>query len=370
VDKLIRGFTFEEVQSAVSQVEKALGIPRPSQPVVYRRVAEWFVRADYFKQCWRSLGAEDAGVVVPWFAMKPWSNALLKVIKRYHFFTTYRAQTAATVIYVKNNVRTFYLDSPQPMTAKVLLSKTRDLDNMRREIETRAQLSQYRTLPLPQILRSDLNATPPFLAEELVTGRPLHRRRDAADLLAKLCPQLWQTYQQHGLVLKPVRERPDSGDAAEMLRKICAAHLWEKGWIEKEHFIRKACELLESDFTIPFSVGHGDIRSQNIIVRLDGTIFLLDWESAHEMPVISDILDLTLRVPETRPFFSEQMEALSRQNPDKKVLGFRGQLFFAVVDRLVRYAQQRSLRKPRKFQDELACASQVLTEGASLTAAG
>src|SRR5262245_18878812 len=104
--------------------------------------------------------------------------------------------------------------------------------------------------------------------------------------------------------------------------------------------------MLESDFAIPISVCHGDIRSQNMIVRLDGTLFLLDWESAHEMPVVSDILDLTLRVPETRRFFSEQMDALAAQNPDRKVLGFRGQLFFAVVDRLVRYARQRTLRKP------------------------
>src|SRR5215813_6165741 len=74
VGNLIRGFSLEEVQSAVGRVEKALGIPSPSRPAVYRRVAEWFIREDYLKHCWRSLGAEDAGVVVPWFAMKPWSN--------------------------------------------------------------------------------------------------------------------------------------------------------------------------------------------------------------------------------------------------------------------------------------------------------
>src|SRR5262249_54899171 len=132
-------------------------------------------------------------------------------------------------------------------------------------------------------------------------------------------------------------------------------------------FIRKACAILESECAIPLSLCHGDIRSQNIIVGLDGTIFLVDWDSAHEMPIVSDILDLTLRVPETRRFFSERMDAFSSQYPHENILEFRGQLFFAVVDRLVRYAGQRTLRKPRKFYDELVCANELLAEGLVLS---
>ncbi len=289
-----------------------------------------------------------------------------KVLKRYKFFTRIRGKADADVICVKNNLRSFYTSRSQPVTVKILLSKTRNASHLSNEVNIRQQLEKFETLNVPRIFEYDLNFDPPFICEELILGRRLHRRKDATQIVNQLCLPLWQTYEKHGIHLKKIRDLIDLPNAQKNLSELCAAHWWDDRWLDRASFVKQTITFLEKGGLITTSVGHGDLGLANLMIGNDGRIFVLDWECSKPMPIASDVLEVALAVPEAEKLFAAKLDQYAVQLNNPAILCAKSQFFFAIAEYLLQYGVNKRLQKPRKFTGHFNLANRLLRQGLKL----
>ncbi|MEP6662296.1 MAG: phosphotransferase [Verrucomicrobiota bacterium] len=359
----LRGFAPDLILENIGRVEHLLGLSNTKAEKTYHQLDYWLVQPGYLKTCFRSLGKTDSPVIIPWFSMPPWTNALGKVLKRYKFFTRIRGKANADVICVKNNIRSFYINRSQPVTLKILLSKTRNASHLSNDVSIRQRMGKFETLNIPRILEHNLDFDPPFLCEELIIGRRLHRHKDAAQIVNQLCLPLWQTYEKHGIDLKNLHDLVDLPNAKQILTELCAAHRWDNRWLNRASFVEQTINFLGNGGLVTCSVGHGDLGLANLMMSNDGRVFVLDWECAKPMPIASDVLELALTVPETKKIFTEKLNQFATQRGEPAVLCGRAQFFFAIAEYLLRYGSTKRLQKPRKFMAHFDLADRLLRQG-------
>ncbi|MBE9541145.1 MAG: phosphotransferase, partial [Proteobacteria bacterium] len=113
--------------------------------------------------------------------------------------------------------------------------------------------------------------------------------RDRSIISQRLCPQLWHTYERLGIKLRKIRDVINLTNVSEILHDACNMVEWHNTWCDRGAFLSRTLDLLEGNFCLPFSIGHGDLSFGNMIMSQDGEIYIVDWECAKEMPIVFDL---------------------------------------------------------------------------------
>lgn len=345
----LRGLAVDDIFDLVWRTERQISLDvNDSQPPIYRRIGSWLVQTRYLNsfQYLDSISflkkPAPSNVRIPDFCLDLSPKGALKFISAYVLSNRLLGRTSAEAIRIKNNIRTFYINVPLPFSSKILFGKTRSINDMKREIEVRSRVSGFHTVRVPRILQYDLDNDPPFFCEEIISGRKADPLRDGSIISKDLCPQLWQTYERQGITFKKIQDVIDSNGALKKLEKAIGLIKWNRRWCDRKTFFQNACDLLQSNFLLPCSTGHGDLSPGNMIVTPDGQVYIVDWECAKEMPIIFDLYAILKSIPQSRHFFESRIELLRTKNEGIQIPSFRAQCFLSV---LVRISQWRRSQK-------------------------
>lgn len=337
----IRGIDVSLVFYLVSRTEKRLGMWNGSQRSVYRRIGPWLVQQQYLDSFLFRKWLGHPKVMIPDFFTNLSLKGVLRIIKARLVSEKLVSPTSAPVIRIKNNVRTFYVNAPLPFSAKILIGKTRSVKDMKNEIAVRSRVASYNTVKVPKISQYDIEYDPPFLCEEIISGRRADPLKDAAIISQRLCPQLWQTYKRQGIVLRKIQDAIETTNVLEALDNACNVVEWNGTWCDKNTFLSSAVDLVESNFFLPYSIGHGDLSLGNMVLGPDEQVYIVDWESAKEMPIVFDLSAILKQVPQSRQYIESRVEDLISENEGIPILQFRAQVFLSVVAKILQWERVR-----------------------------
>ena len=328
---LIEGHDIDHVFDLVSRTEKQLGVWGGSRRSTYRRVGSWLIEQQYLASFLLPKWLGHPQIMIPDIYVDFSIKGFLKAIKRQLVSQKLVSRTSAQVIRIKSNIRTFYVNTTLPFSAKLLIGNTRTVEDMKNEITARSSVARYNTLRVPEILQYDMEHEPPFFCEEIISGRRPDPLKDAAIICHGLCPQLWQTYEAQGITLRTVQNEIDSANALETLHRACNAVEWDDTWCDKRTFISKAVELVESSSLVPYTIGHGDLGLGNMILGPDKQIYIVDWESARERPIMFDLWPILRKIPQARQYIASRFKDFISQNAGIPILPFRVQVFLSAL---------------------------------------
>ena len=339
----LRGLDINDIFDLVSRTEKQLGVWNGARRSVYKKVGAWIVQQRYlnsFQYLDNFLFLKRHGyarVKLPDFCVDLSGKGALKFIYMYFVSQKLASHTSAQAIRIKNNVRTYYVNASPPFSTKILISKTRTVKDMKNEIHIRSRVETFDTVKVPKILQCHMEYDPPFFCEEIISGRKLDPLRDRSIISKKLCPQLWHTYERFGIEFRKIRDVIDLTNVSETLHDACSMVEWHNSWCDRSTFLSRTFSLLESNFFLPFSIGHGDLSLGNMIMGQDREIYIVDWECAKEMPIAFDLFSILKNIPQSRQYFEPKIEDLISVNNDIPILPFREQCFLSILVRILQW---------------------------------
>jgi hypothetical protein len=309
----------------------------------YVRLGYWLLEERLFRSLLWNLITGDITTFVPYFTLQPRRRAFSKILREWKFRGGFRAVLGADAICIRNNVRAFYPE----FSLKVLLSRSRDVENMRNDVSARERILPLGTVHLPRILQNDCDGRFPFIKEELVLGRRMHPRHDADALRALIQGPLWETYRKAGFELRKIGDMISLDGMRPLLSLCCAVRQWPLC----EGFLEKTLALMNGDRLLLCSFGHGDLGYSNVLMTDDHVPWILDWECAREMPVACDLIRLILDLPEGGSVLTERMAALAMDTG----LPCRHQFLVAVTEKLLQWARlQKDVESARRESFKIA----------------
>lgn len=309
---------------ALAEVEASLGIS--SRPRKFIRLGYWMVESTFFRSLWKGWVNGDSETFIPHFGLRPKRRTLSKLWRDWVMGGGFTSDLAADVICIRNNVRAFY----PKFTLKFLMSRSRDLENMRNDVAARERILRHGTVRIPRILNHDLERSVPFTTEELVNGRRLHPRHDVDALVKVITGPIWETYTKEGFHFAPVQEVIDFSGLQELLALCCKAL-----GRAPEPLTGRIMEIVEGEGQMICSFGHGDLSFSNIVLADDGAPWILDWECARELPLACDLARVVVELPEGRKAVEIQLDAITGEN----LLSGKQQFLMAAVERLLQWAR-------------------------------
>ena len=347
----LRGLAVNDIFSLVRRTERQIDLLGSNpQPFVYRRIGSWLIQSQYLNsfQYLDSISypkrLDRPKVKIPDFCIDLSPKGALKLISAYLFSERLISHTSAEAIRIKNNIRTFYINSPLPFSSKIMFGKTRSVHDMKREIDIRSKVASYNRIKTPGILQYDLDHDPPFFCEEIIAGRKADPVKDGSTVSEKLCPQLWQNYERQGITFRKIQDIVGSDDALKKLEKAIGLIEWNSMWHDRKTFFQKARDLLKGNFTLPCSTGHGDLSLGNMIITPDEQVYIVDWECSKEMPILFDLLAIIRNVPRSRNYFQARIEEVISGNINIPILSFREQCFLAVLAKIFQWERSQRYR--------------------------
>src|SRR5690606_38131471 len=130
----IKAMKIGEVLERVARTERTLGIAT-GREADYLHVRGLLIRKDYYRAL--LLGrAPEAHSLLGSLGRPSLAGFGHRVRARLRA-DVYRARASAQVIRVKNNTRAFYFDTPRPFTVKMVISRSRGLEQLAREVAVR-----------------------------------------------------------------------------------------------------------------------------------------------------------------------------------------------------------------------------------------
>jgi len=235
------------------------------------------------------------------------------VLYKYLFADSVRARTSASSICFKNNLRAFYL-SKQRVTLWIA-SRQKSSEVLRKSMALRDQYNRSSGFLTPKIIAQDIESNPPYILEELITGRPFGQPKDYDLLVDKVLPSLFRFYEREFIRHHPAAEIYDVSLIYQEVTKAVSKFKDEKKWLRHPERLLKAVEqcLLLSDEKLPLCVGHGDLCRTNLIVAADCSIVLLDWEHSRELPIAEELIRLMSQLVRKHPHLTRRVMLMLRQ---------------------------------------------------------
>jgi hypothetical protein len=289
----------DDIQERLRGLEREL-FPGSAETPRHRagiRVSDWFLPTDL---AWRvvvtpAASRGDLGFL-PAFSRGRVLKALL--LRRRDPW-----RLRADAVAINKNCRVFFL--AEKLTVKANFSGMARHDPILREIEAREAVRPTSRARIPEILRHGTTAEGTYFVERMIAGGA---RVDPGFGENDLAEALFEFYAANGMIAKPLGEvasaEPWQADAAEALNGAGFAVT------EIEKVQESIGRIFGNDVARPVLWGlcHGDLSFGNML-RVEGQIFLLDWEEAHQGLIYGDLCKLFAAAPALEARF----DALSRE---------------------------------------------------------
>lgn len=193
--------------------------------------------------------------------------------------------------------RSFLVDDGRMLSLKALAGagrRTTGAGEPHGEQKVRRELQDLGVYPVPALLAVGTVGNVDYLLEPVIFGSmpssPEQRFAAAVDVIERLVP----AYDAAGVIDRPLSSalRPDFATAFQ----ATLSEPWFP-WpatADRSAFISKVANLVESDLSLPCSLGHGDLSMTNVIRDDQGAHWVVDWEQGRRLPVAFDIRKLLL----------------------------------------------------------------------------
>lgn len=261
-----------------------------------------------------------------------WGKFLAKKISYSH---------EADIIRVKNNLRAFYLSSEKPFCTKILIGGVRNKKDMKNEVDVRLKIDKLKIFNIPKILNIYLDASVPFFMEEFVKGKNVNAKENE-DILKKTIEGLWKMYEANGIDFLKITDIVEK-DLVNKFKKSIKEIGIDNQIIDLKRLLKKLDCLTEEKGLVPCSLCHGDLSLGNMIFS-DNLIYILDWEKAGIMPIVSDFIKIRKNVKEIDQDFEYHMK-LIQEKYDFEILPFRKQLALKIIEKTLSYSELRDYYK-------------------------
>lgn len=334
----IRGYDIEYLASCLKKVEDNLPVvaPKRKSGTGYRRIGNWLVSDTYLRLfIIRSLFRLNAKKI-PMFCLAANLRGIVKGLILMVSSERIKMPIRAQAVLVKNNVRAFYPNAPQPFSTKMLISRIRIPEDMRNEISVRADMERQNTLKIPKILGSDLSFNPPFFCEEIIWGERPFPDIDDKIMSEVLSPELWRTYQRNGIEFKPLQDVYDWGGFLDDFSTSINRIPWENSYGDRRSFLDNVAGLTRSRDCLHYALGHGDLCPGNFIVTAKNDVYVVDWEQARERPIVFDLYEILMEFPSSIRYFQKEFENISASNT--RVIPFNQQVCLAAFLKIKKWS--------------------------------
>ncbi len=331
---LLRDRSVTDVITDLRRAEKQIEVGTATERR-FVKVGSWLIEAGHFRELWRDLRTDRMSTVVPYFAALPRFRSVLRVLRHWEFFKGVSAPIAADVICVRNNIRTFYLNRPDPFSLKIPKLDSGALKRFQQDVEARERVLKHGLLNVPRIIASNLRGDAPFLTEEIVFGRLPRLPADAESLVELMKNPLWRLYEKEGFRFKTVPETVNVADHAALLAKACGECPWDGRWLPQRDFLRRADEIMSGSGLMTFSYSHGDLGAHNILLAEGSSPYVIDWEHARRMPTVRELYRSINEVPGVFGAIQQRMDALRAAHLEMPILSFCEQFLIIALQPLL-----------------------------------
>jgi hypothetical protein len=344
----------------LSTVEEQLDALRSDRPTeqLFRIIDRWLVRDDILRDhllCALTRKTRGATAAIPNFPVRGPFFTLR------HLFFAYRvdARTSASAISFMSNLRAFYVDR-QPLTLWVAMQR-QPVGNFPKTMAIRSRLASTPGLRMPRIITHDAAADPPYILEELISGRPFGQPADWDLLVDKLVPSLFHFYDQESIRHCRVTEIFDAKQIYRGITNLIPNFRWEKrGMLPPAQLLESAEQCLRlSEETMPLCTGHGDLARANLLVADDGDLTLVDCEWSRELPIAEELVKLIRYMVRERPQLVRVLaSALRLRTEDPVAMPPKRQFLIVILDKI---ASLSNLGMARKAEQWVRLASTLTT---------
>ena len=226
-------------------------------------------------------------------------------------------------------------------------------------MELRTRLASSTKLRTPRVIAHDNTTEPPYILEELITGRPLSLPEDWVMLVDKVLPSLFRFYDQENIRHCPAVEIYDVEKIYRGVANSVQNFMEKKKWMLPVEVLLEGLDqcLSLTDETLPVCTGHGDLNKNNIVIDIDGGIVLLDWEWSRKLPIAEEVMKLVPVLLERYPQLMNRLaHELRQRTEDPIAMPPKRQVLLATLDKIVTNAD-----RSRKVNRWLKVASNLMT---------
>ena len=150
---------------------------------------------------------------------------------------------------------------------------------------------------VPRIMTSGVLNDRAFMVEQLIAGRHPQSQHEQR-ILDILLPALWTNYRAIGFGTAGAFPNLPVQTIQEELARV---QIPEQMTYEREcrdELVRRLKSLPNTnEHPLVTAFGHGDLSVGNIVVTGSGDLFVIDWETAGQMPIVWDLRKLMSSVP-------------------------------------------------------------------------
>ena len=204
----------------------------------------------------------------------------------------YRLPLSCSALYQtkRGTRRAFYL--ARRLTIK-LLPPAQDPKQFRTDVEARALVASAGSVNVPRVMASGVLNDRAFIVEQLITGHH-PKLQNAQRILDVLLPAVWANYRAIGF--GTTETFPSSLPIQTIQEELARAQIPKQMTYEREcrdELIRRLKRLPSTaEHPLVTAFGHGDLSVGNIVVTGSGALFVIDWETAGQMPIVWDLRKL------------------------------------------------------------------------------
>ena len=222
--------------------------------------------------------------------------------------------------------RAFYL--ARSLTIKLLPPGRATCD-----VEARALIAAAGGVNVPKVVASGVVNDRAFIVEQLIAGHHPHLQKEEG-IPDILLPAIWANYRAFdfgtaetfpGLTIQVIQEELASVPIPERMtyERECRDELFRR--------IRLLPNTTEHPLVTAF--GHGDLSVGNIVVTSSGALFVIDWETAAQIPIVWDLRKL-MAVPGLPTRAIELLRAELHQLGWRNVMSAEGQFLLGLGARV------------------------------------
>lgn len=293
IEPQVKGHNVTQGLTTLAAIEARLGslCPNGKSEARFRIVGNWLVRDEtLWDRLWRSPSRASRGsmITIPNFPIRSRVFTLRDLL----FASRVRARTSANAVCFRSNMRAFYLDR-QPLTLWIG-TKKESFGKLSIAMQLRSRLTSSTKLRTPRVIAHDKNSEPPYILEELITGRPFSLSEDWVMLVDKVLPTLFRFYDQENIHHHPAAEVYNFERIYQGVANSIYNFREKKKWMIPLEVLLKGLDqcLRLTHETLPVCTGHGDLNKNNLVIDIDGRIVLLDWEWSRKLPIAEEVMKL------------------------------------------------------------------------------
>lgn len=217
--------------------------------------------------------------------------------------TTVDLPFAARRIWLKNNLRIEGIERMPGAIAKLQLRRRGLRPSVMRDVRARAIAARVITDPMigiPVIRARDMRASAWYI-EDIVDGRD-STRADLVQFVTQHGPALWLPTARLRRVKRPFQR--------ELIEAL-------------ERWLASLFPPIAADALWPVALAHNDVRLDNLLRDAGGKFWMIDWEGAGVVPIVSDLGSAYLDAPELA---DTMIAILAAADPSGRALPPRHQL--------------------------------------------